>query len=168
VSEILVKKYVAEHYSHASAIVREFYLSGNRFCFDQYPSSPQSMFLSHHRGDWDTSPSSIRLSGLSTSPSVGSLSCQSSEYGDAPNTPLTPATPASQVHQLYAAAAHQNQQRHSSDITMMAKENIPPPARFSFSSGTSPVEAMKPHTHPAQYMYNGQVLRESGHNGQRQ
>jgi hypothetical protein len=107
VSEIVIRKYAPTYYARSSTTVREWYLSGRRFVYQpEPPHTPVSVTGLAPSSSW----SSKRASWISPTPSVGSMSCASSDAGD--DSPLTPITP---VH------------AHVVDpFSMASKENIAP------------------------------------------
>lgn len=89
VSVIVVKKYSFAFYSRASTFVREWYLSGRRFSYQDWvqPSTPAR----HARTKIINAPSSCPL--VSSPTSSGSDTSSSSEDSCDDDEPLTPMTP---------------------------------------------------------------------------
>lgn len=128
VSEILIKKYKEAHYHRASVVVREFYLSGRRYLYQPDPPTPMSASLSSSSLGESSAWSLKRGSWMSNSPSFGSMSCASSEYGDeVPITPLTPMSSVSMVPDPFTVARDESVVSLPGSIShSVAKENLPP------------------------------------------
>ncbi|KAL7420839.1 hypothetical protein Q5752_004792 [Cryptotrichosporon argae] len=133
VSDIVVRKYQPTYFGRASSVVREWYLSNNRFVYmPEPPHTPVSMIAANGLApstSWaSVSSSSKRSSYASASPS-GSFSCASSDDGE----PVTPVTPYGSTHSIPDYVnAKENVPPAGQHVALMSKDMPPPhyaPAR---------------------------------------
>jgi hypothetical protein len=135
-SEYLCSKYAATVRSHASTLVREFYLSGRRY--SGYPNLPSTSFSPALSTPLLLASSWSKRQGYVTASPASSFSCTSSDVDDEPTTPITPVQtisyPIVNASSDYVSAKENIAPTGHLSIMSMVKEAIMPPSDRSHSS----------------------------------